>query len=779
MKNQVNPTHVAKKKRLLLLLFLFAFSFPSFAAINKVVSALMQDFDGIVPVYGTSTSFRYELLITSDGGSEAGSTIINLSGTALPQGMSCEFSSHTLTVINGNEVLLPAYSPGGRVFMRFTTAGIGACFNITPPGTTSGITVTLTSNPVSVESAPTHFLIGKKNLSIGGGISANNKMYDGTTAVTFSGGTLGGLNCGDDVSFVAGGTFIDKNVGDNKGIITNFTLTGTHADRYHLLQPTLAANITAREVTIEVDDLSKCEGEGPVYTNTDFNASGTLGADAVSSITISCNEDNAFGLPGTYNVTGSNPAGTGLTNYFFTFVSGQLTIHGIPSVASTVPSSRCGTGTVSLGATASSGTINWYDAASGGNLVGSGSNFTTPSIASTTAYYAEASDNGCSSTRQTVLATVIGNTRLVAAACGSTLTAFNDKIYANNISGASDYRFEVTQGGTTVEIDRTARYFYITQVAGYDYDKTYTVRVKAKVNGFWGCYGTSCTVSTPARPTTSISAAYCGISLPTIDTRIFAYSVSTATAYRFRVTNGASVQTVDKATNVFRLTDLGTYNFGTAYTVDVAYEVNGVFGQYGSSCVISTPAIQPATQVQASQCGATLATTTAADKIYANSIPTATRYRFEVSYGGNTQVIERTVRYFFITQYSGWQHNRRYTIRVATEVNGNWGTYGPACDVTTPASGMQQDHTIYEANGNLPENISLEAYPNPNNGDFTLSSTHAGELNIINELGQLVQRVELTSENNFKTRVEGLDKGLYFVSGTLNGELFTEKIIVR
>lgn len=60
--------------------------------------------------------------------------------------------------------------------------------------------------------------------------------------------------------------------------------------------------------------------------------------------------------------------------------------------APTVPTSTSGT-TICSGATASlsasgSGFINWYNAASGGSLVGSGNVFTTPTLTSTATYYA-------------------------------------------------------------------------------------------------------------------------------------------------------------------------------------------------------------------------------------------------------------------------------------------------------------------------------------------------------------------------------------------------------
>ena len=61
------------------------------------------------------------------------------------------------------------------------------------------------------------------------------------------------------------------------------------------------------------------------------------------------------------------------------------------SVVSTTPGLRCGTGTATAGATGSAGTtIKWYANATGGSALGTGTTFTTPSINSTTTYYAAA-----------------------------------------------------------------------------------------------------------------------------------------------------------------------------------------------------------------------------------------------------------------------------------------------------------------------------------------------------------------------------------------------------
>ncbi len=82
-------------------------------------------------------------------------------------------------------------------------------------------------------------------------------------------------------------------------------------------------------------------------------------------------------------------------------------VNTVPTVTSTTPATRCGTGTVILTATLSDeGVINWYTAASGGSAVGTNS-FTTPSLTATTTYFAEAVANGCSSAARTAVVATI------------------------------------------------------------------------------------------------------------------------------------------------------------------------------------------------------------------------------------------------------------------------------------------------------------------------------------------------------------------------------------
>jgi PKD repeat protein len=106
------------------------------------------------------------------------------------------------------------------------------------------------------------------------------------------------------------------------------------------------------------------------------------------------NPSHTYTANGTYTVMLTAYNGTGnntmtKTNY--------ITIN--MSIAPTATgNSRCGTGTVILSATGNN-TLYWWDAATAGNYLGTGTSYTTPSISTTTTYYVE---NAIAGTSQNV-----------------------------------------------------------------------------------------------------------------------------------------------------------------------------------------------------------------------------------------------------------------------------------------------------------------------------------------------------------------------------------------
>jgi hypothetical protein len=102
----------------------------------------------------------------------------------------------------------------------------------------------------------------------------------------------------------------------------------------------------------------------------------------------------------------------GYTIHTFT-TSGTFTANASTASAIVPNQSRCGEGTVTFSGTTSSGlTLDWYDSATGGTLLYSGTaSYTTPSISSNTTYYVSVRNNttGCiSANRLAVTATISG-----------------------------------------------------------------------------------------------------------------------------------------------------------------------------------------------------------------------------------------------------------------------------------------------------------------------------------------------------------------------------------
>jgi len=88
-------------------------------------------------------------------------------------------------------------------------------------------------------------------------VSANNKIYDATTAATINTGSasLSGVFAGDTVnlnSSSATGAFDNKNVGSNKPVTTSgFTINGIDANNYAVIQPTTSATISPATLSIQ------------------------------------------------------------------------------------------------------------------------------------------------------------------------------------------------------------------------------------------------------------------------------------------------------------------------------------------------------------------------------------------------------------------------------------------------------------------------------------------------------------------------------------------------
>jgi hypothetical protein len=100
-------------------------------------------------------------------------------------------------------------------------------------------------------------IVNPIDLTVSGGLTPDNKMYDGNTSASLSIGSPSlnpGVISGDIVTLNTSGaigTFSDKHVGANKTVqISGLTLGGIDADNYLLTQPTRQADITTKPITV-------------------------------------------------------------------------------------------------------------------------------------------------------------------------------------------------------------------------------------------------------------------------------------------------------------------------------------------------------------------------------------------------------------------------------------------------------------------------------------------------------------------------------------------------
>jgi gliding motility-associated-like protein len=146
----------------------------------------------------------------------------------------------------------------------------------------------------------------------------------------------------------------------------------------------------------------------------------------------------------------------------------------VTKIASTIPNSSCGTGSVVLEAFATSptATVLWFDAATGGSQIGIGNTYTTLAISATTTYYALASENGCSTgVRTPVIATIktiptitstiddmvcnSGSGILTATASAGVVNWYDSLSGGNFLSSGNTYTTPNLNASTTYYVDAT------------------------------------------------------------------------------------------------------------------------------------------------------------------------------------------------------------------------------------------------------------------------------------------------------------------------------------
>ncbi|MES2208559.1 MAG: YDG domain-containing protein, partial [Pseudomonadota bacterium] len=154
-------------------------------------------------------------------------------------------------------------------------------------------------------------------------VSVSNKVYDGTTAASVSGGSLVGIIGSETVNLSLGSaTFTDKNVGTSKGIsLASTSLSGVDSTNYSVTAPgSLTANITAKTLTI-----AGASGSNKVYDGTTTasisggSLVGVIGSEAVSfDLGSATFNDKNVGNAKVIHLASASLNGTDASNYLLT-----------------------------------------------------------------------------------------------------------------------------------------------------------------------------------------------------------------------------------------------------------------------------------------------------------------------------------------------------------------------------------------------------------------------------------------------------------------------------
>ena len=188
------------------------------------------------------------------------------------------------------------------------------------------VTVSISnSNYTLTGNTTADFVITPKAVTVSG-ITANDKVYDGTTnaVLDYSNAQFDGILENDKLTVAAKGVFEKAEAGKQNVAISDLKLGGDSAANYVLAesgnQTETTATITAKEVTVTPDNKSKVyEEKDPKLT---YIVSGVLSGETLKGITLARAEgENA----GEYDITGTADAGAN-PNYDVTFAKGTFTI---------------------------------------------------------------------------------------------------------------------------------------------------------------------------------------------------------------------------------------------------------------------------------------------------------------------------------------------------------------------------------------------------------------------------------------------------------------------
>lgn len=543
--------------------------------------------------------------------------------------------------------------------------------------------------------------------------------------------------------------------------------------------PTLTTN-----TTYYVQD-STC-GAGPrISITVTVNALPTL---TVSGANAICNGSGATisvtGTPLTYtwntgattNSISVSPSATTIYTVVGTDANGcvnsktkTLTVNALPTLTITGGITMCAGQGVAL-TVSGANTYTWNTGSTANSFIAA------PSVTTTYSVIGKVTSTGCTNTQSTTVTistptiVITGSTSV----CKSTLVTLT-------AGGANTYTWSTGTQAANLNVAPTSTSVY--SVTGKD---------------AFGCSGTDThTITVLPSPTVSIfsPSALCAGSIFTLNASgastytwmpgniVGPTAMVTPTASMTYSVIGSAANTCTGATSAFLTVNSNpNITIATSSSVVCAGVAVNLFGSGGSitgytwstGTTTYSTVVTPTTTTTYTLIGTgpNSCTNSAVRTITANPLPA-----LNVS-TTNTMVCSGETATLSVTGASTytWSNNSNGTdLVVSSTSTSNYTVIGVDANNCSNSSVFTQSVSLCTGIQQL--NVSSNSvivFPNPNNGEFIIQSQKADVVNMTNELGQVIETIELNQQNNFSYHVNNLSAGIYF----LIGKSIKQKVIV-
>jgi PKD repeat protein len=187
---------------------------------------------------------------------------------------------------------------------------------------------------------------------------------------------------------------------------------------------------------------------------------------------------------------------------------------------------------------------------------------------------------------------VIPPTQLTQEYCNTSDFAMDGTVACDVVEGADQYMWRVSTPTGTILVDAFTSdvYFNLNNVPNLDYNTTYVIGIKARVNGNWGPFGGYCSVTTESLnlPTTGIVAADCGTTITEWGTSIEAIALDGVLNYEWHITGSDYDWTAFTADPTLNIVSAMQLTAGQTYEVSVrcAYG-GGIFTEWSAACTFT------------------------------------------------------------------------------------------------------------------------------------------------------------------------------------------------